>query len=66
MLIKLWLPCTKALLLMLYKQSTAKKVMIKNLRNKLNALNISQFVYYSPACGNYICWSIGENFLQVV
>ena len=30
--------------------------------NKLNALNIFQFAYYWPACGNYICVPIGENF----
>ena len=34
--------------------------MNENFRNRLNALNIFQLAYYWPACGSYICLSIGE------
>ena len=44
---------------------TIKKVMNKNPRNKLNALNIFQFAYYWPACENYICLPIGEKVLLI-
>ena len=56
MLIMLWLPFTEAMLLMLYKKLTIKKVMIKILRKKLNALNMFQLAYYWPDYENYICW----------
>ena len=39
--------------------------MNKNLRNYLNALNIFQFAYYRPACGNSIFLQIGEKVLLI-
>ena len=48
-----------------YIKSTIKKVINKILRKKLNTLNIFQFAYYWPACGNSICLTVVETFPPV-